>query len=723
MIIPLEKKWFTIICLLIIMAAGCYLRLAPLSTWLDHKERYFFDKQQIPLMVTVDSYFYLDIARDLQEGTFSSFDADRFVPVGHNRSPTPPLLSVLLARLSTLSGIGLEWLAILLPPLLGALLAVPAYIIGFLLAMRARCSLIREEQRVVSARLMGLVTAFCALLSPFFVERSAIGWFDTDVLNVTFPLLLALLCLKLAESRGTKDQVVFLSGFLITSLLFLWWWDQSYIPVFGFTAVPFITALIFISFRFPRTLIWPMVFAVLLLVVIGVWKGFDVLNPLHYFKSLGNMTHYITSDSSGSPFLPAGIAVSEQNSASLKIFIAKGCGWTPGFIIAGAGLLALCFLVRGSIFFLGAIVFVALMSFKGTRFLIFVAPLFGLGVGTFVFLIFHGIRNRLIQVLVLSGVVLISSWGAARSLSGLDRRVPRRLPVLFDAMKKIEKKTPEDAVIWASWGHGHPLVYYGQRGTIADGIYHSAELQYILYVPMATGDFRLAANWISFYVANGSKGLRKFNAMAGKGEGDWSRGIPEIQRLFAAGIAGSRKLLIKEYHFSADETEKTLKFLFPGNVRPVYLFLDYLLPAQAWFKIGQWDLEKRQGPGRSVYMSMNGVKIGKDKKIRGGSKYGKIELDPGKGMVTAGRKILPLTSLHIHNGKKLNSKKYQRKKGLTASIFLPGRMGVLADTRTADTLLTKLFYEYTYNRRYFALVDMSAPFYSLWQVRGERYKP
>ncbi len=704
------------------MAAGCYLRLAPLQTWLDHKERYFFDNRQVPLMVTVDSYFYLDIAKELQEGTFSSLDPHRFVPVGHNRPPTPPLLSVLLARLSTLSGIGLEWLAILLPPFLGTLIAIPAYIMGFLLAMRARCSLIKEEQRVSSARLMGLVTAFCALLSPFFGERSAVGWFDTDTLNVTFPLLLAFLCLKLADSRSKKEQIVFLSGFLITSLLFLWWWDQSYIPVFVFTAVPFITALIFITIRSPKSIAWPAAFAVLLLVTIGVWKGFDVLNPLHYFKSLGNMTHYITSDSGTSPFLPAGVAVSEQNSASLKTFIAKGCGWTPGFIVAGIGLLALAVLVRGYIFFLGAIIIVTLMSFRGTRFLIFAAPLFGLGIGTIIFLIFHGIRNRLVQAAVLSGILLMSSWGAAKSFSALDRRVPRRLPILFDAMKKIEKKTPKDAVVWASWGHGHPLVYYGQRGTIADGMYHSAELQYILYVPMATNDFRLAANWMSFYVTNGSKGFRKFNAMVGQGEGDWKRGIPEIQRLFAGGVTGSRKLLIKEYHFSKEKSEKTLKFLFPGNTRPVYLFLDYLLPSQAWFKIGRWDLDKRHGPGRSVYMTMNGVKIGQDKKIRGGSKYGKIELDPVRGIVTAGRKKFPLISLNIHNGKKLNSKKYQKEKGLTASLFLPGRMGVLADTLTADTILTKLFYEYTYDRRYFALVDMSAPFYSLWQVRGERYK-
>jgi len=704
------------------MAAGCYLRLAPLSTWLDHKERYFFDNQQIPLMVTVDSYFYLDIARQLQEGTFSSFDRRRFVPVGHKRPPTPPLLSVLLARLSTLSGIGLEWLAILLPPFLGTLLAIPAYIIGFLLAMRARCSLIKEEQRVISARLMGLVTAFCSLLSPFFAERSAIGWFDTDVMNVTFPLVLALLCLKLADSKGKKEQIIYLSGFLITSLFFLWWWDQSYIPVFGFTAVPFITALIFITVRSPKNIVWPVAFAIVLLVAIGIWKGFDVLNPLGYFKSLGRMTHYITSDSGNSPFLPAGIAVSEQNSASLNTFIAKGCGWTPGFIVAGVGLLVLGMLVRTYIFFLGAVIIVTLMSFKGTRFLIFTAPLFGLGVGTLVFLTCHGIKNRLVQIAALSGILLISSWGAAKSFNSLDRRVPRRLPVLFDAMKRIEKKTPEDAVIWASWGHGHPLVYYGQRGTIADGIYHSAELQYILYVPMATGNFRLAANWMSFYVANGSEGFRKFNKMVGQGEGDWSKGIPLIQTLLASGIVGSRKLLIKDSHFASDEVEKTLKFLFPADARPVYLFLDYLLPAQAWFKIGRWDLTKRQGPGRTVYMTVSGVKIGQDKKIRGRSKLGKIELDPNRGMVSAGKKTLPLISLNLHNGKKLNSEKYQRKTGLVASIFLPGRMGILADTKTANTVLTKLFYEFTYNRRYFALVDMSAPFYSLWQVRGERYK-
>ena len=705
------------------MAAGCYLRLAPLSTWLDHKERYFFDNRQIPLMVTVDSYFYLDIAKELQEGTFSRFDSHRFVPVGHNRPPTPPLLSVLLAGLSTLSGISLEWLAILLPPLLGALLAIPAYIMGFLLAMRARCSLIKEDQRIGSARLMGLVTAFCSLLSPFFMRRSSIGWFDTDVLNVSFPLLLAILCLKLADSRRVREQIIFLSGFLITCLLFLWWWDQSYVPVFGFTAVSFITALIFITVRSPRAIMWPLGFALLLLFAVGAWKGFDILNPLQYLKSLGSMTHYITSDSSGSPFLPADIAVSEQNSASLKTFIVRGCGWTPGFILAGSGLLLLAVLVRGYIFFLAAIILVTLMSFKGERFLIFAAPLLGLGVGTLIFLSFHGIKNRLVQVAVLSSILLISSGGAAKTISGLGKRVPRRLPVLFDAMKKIEKKTPEDAVVWTSWGHGHPLVYYGQRGTIADGMHHSAELQYILYVPMATDDFRLAANWISFYIANGSDGFRKFNGMVGNGEGDWGRGIPAIQRLFAAGVAGSRKLLIKEFHFSQNEVEETLRFLFPGNARPVYLFLDYLLPTQAWFKIGRWDLTKRQGPGRYVYMALNGVKIGKDRKIRGGSKYGKIELDPIKGMVTAGRKTLPLITLNLHNGKRVNSKKYKRKKGLTASIFLPGRNGVLADTRTADTILTKLFYEYTYNRRYFELVDMSAPFYSLWKVRGDRYQP
>lgn len=703
------------------MVAGCYLRLAPLSNWLDHKERYFFDNQQIPLMITVDSYFYLDIAKDLQEGKYSNFDPRRHVPEGHERPSTPPLLSVLLAWLSTVSGVSLEWLAILLPPFLGTLLAIPAYIMGFLLAMRARCSLIREEQRTASARLMGLVTAFCTLLSPFFAARSAIGWFDTDVLNVTFPLLLALYGLKLADGHSKKEHIFYLSNYLLISLLFLWWWDQSHVPVFGFAAIPFVTALIFIGLRSPRELILPLSFGFLLLFIIGLWKGFTVINPLNYLDSLGSMTHYIMEERGDSPFLPAGIAVSEQNFASLKSFIMQGFGWTPGLIFSALGLLSLTFLVRGYIFFLAAIIIVALMSFKGARFLIFTAPLFGLGVGTLVFLTFHGLKNRSVQMAALSVILLMSSWGAARSLGTLERKVPRRLPVLFDAMKNIEQKTPQDAIIWASWGHGHPLIYYGQRGTIADGIYHSAELQYFLYVPIATGNYRLAANWMSFYVVNGSKGLQKFNAMVGSGAGDWGSGMVIIQKLLAAGVSSSRKLLAENYNFSADEVAEIVKFLFPGNPRPVYLFLDYLLPTQAWFKIGRWDLQKRQGPGKKIYLPMKNVRIGQDKIITASSRSRKIIIDPSRGSVTVGKRTLPLQALNIHDGKKMNSKKYQRKKGLIAEIFLPARMGVLADEKTADTLLTRLFYEFTYNKTFFDLVDMSVPHYSLWQVHGEKY--
>lgn len=710
----------TVLCL--IVAAGFFLRIHGLSNWLDQRDRFFFDGQQIPLMLTVDSYYYLELARQLQEGTYRDLDERRHVPNGYTQPSTPPLLSVVLAVLAKLTGVSLEWVALLLPAFLGVLLAFPVYLLSSTLFLQSRLVFVGKITLQSSARIAALAAACAALFSPMLVGRSSVGWCDTDALNVFFPVLLSYLALRLGSSESRKRQLMEGVAFFITSLLFVWWWDQSHIPVFAFIFVPFGVALFFVLRRSPKKLQLVASLGLCLVVGIGLWKGFSLFDPAQYLHSLQGMTHYIASDVGGSPFRAAGEAVSEQAASSLRLIVQESSGGWPCFLLACCGLLLLTGLVKGAFLYLLPLVVVSVLSLKGQRFLIFTAPLFGLGIGTLCFLICYWVKNRIWMVTGIAVVLVGICWGTLGEIGTSAKRVPRRSPILFEAMQLLDEKTEKDAVIWASWGHGHPLLYYSRRATVADGMFHSAELQYVLYFPLASGDFRLAANWISFYVAWGGKGLRKANELFAGDRQNWAVGMGGLQNLLAVGVRRSRSILQEKYLLSSDKTEEVLQWLFPTYSKPVYLFIDYLLLEQAWFALGQWNLESRSGPEKYVFVPIQRVETLSEGKIAGISRMGRVLVDPTEGTFQVSKQAMPLGILKIHDGKKLNTKKYGSSSSLHGNFFLPGKIGVLAEQRTANTILVKLYYEYTYNRRFFTPIKVGSPYYGIWKITGERYQ-
>ena len=717
-----------ILILCVVLLSGLYLRLNNLSGWLDHKERYFFSGQQIPLMLTVDSYYYLEMARQLQEGTYVDFDKRRYTPQGYKQPETPPLLSVLLAGISRLTGVRLEWIALFLPACLGIFLAIPVYLLATSLTLKAgqgAGKLFSIAPGRDPARVAGLTAAFIALLSPMFLARSSIGWCDTDALNVAFPILLAWLALQITDAQQLQKRIFLLTAFAITSLLFLWWWDQSHVPVFAFILIPFGLAVLFTGLRSPARLLPLLILAVVLLLSIGFWKGFGLLNPLQYIDNVQGLTRYISSDAGSSPFRAAGEAVSEQSRASFIMLMRESSGGPVGFWLACCGLLALICMTRWWFLFLTPLVVVAVLSPSGQRFLIFTAPLFGLGAGTLAYLLFCLTKKIMWRIPLLVLLIVISCWGAVQLEGKYDKRVPRRLPGLFDAMQVIEKTTEKNAVIWASWGHGHPLLYYGQRSIIADGIFHNAELQYVLNFPFATESYRQAANWISFYVQNGSQGLHKANQIFAGNRNDWAKGMAVFQELLAGGVEKSRQLLEEKYQLSGEEAENILSWLFPGNPQPVYLFLDYLLPSQAWFTLGQWNLKTRSAPVNSFFLPLKGIGMSGNGIINGRSRMGKLQINPGTGQLQFARGTTRLSSLTIFKKNQKSTYTFNAETSfpLYAQMYLSRQLGLLAGRQETNTVLVKLYYQQTGERNFFNPKDVGSPYYAIWRVTGEQYRP
>ena len=212
--------------ILLLLLSAVYLRIDSLWHWYAHSNIYFFN--QLPLILNVDGYYFLDLARSLVEGELAAVNNDRMVPVGVENSQPVPLLAYLTAWIHTISGAPLLWIAVVLPAVVGALLVVPTYLMG----------------REVGGRWLGIVAAAIAALSPHYLQRTAAGWFDTDCLVVTIPMFLAWLSMRFGNTENMHRWWYMLAAAILT-LVFLWWWDFGSAPVLMAFVLPASFAMLF----------------------------------------------------------------------------------------------------------------------------------------------------------------------------------------------------------------------------------------------------------------------------------------------------------------------------------------------------------------------------------------------------------------------------------------------------------------------------------------------
>jgi hypothetical protein len=718
----IERPWFIGGGLVAVMLLGFAIRFDSLSIWLDNKDRYFFADGEIPLLLGVDGYYYLDIAQQVRDGRYQAHDPRRQVPRGYDRPETPAFLSVLLAGLAALTTARLEWVAILLPPFLGILLALPTFLLARALALRARFPGISDERRGGAAVVMSLVAALFALLSPFFVARSGIGWYETDNLNLTFAVLAAYLALRYADEPDGRRRHAWFAAWAVNLLLFLWWWDQTNVPVLGLAGLPMLVAVISVGRRARADLISLLAAFGLLALVLGFWQGFEVLDPRAYVDELAGLFRYVTDTNADAVFPQTGQGVSEQDHIGWARFVTDSAGgWLP-FGIAFLGLLALVVAVRHYALYLAALGVVAALSLSGPRFIIFTAPLFGLGVGFLAFLLWHLRWAPQWRLALLALLVPAAAWLPYAKAQAYDQLVPRRQPVLLDAMLDIEKSTPPDAVIWGSWGHGHLLVHYADRSTMGDGIYHPGGLQYALAVPLASSDYRMAANWIAFITEHGVPGMTAATDLFGEGEGDWAGAMRRLQQLLAAGPEQARRLLQEDGSLGSEQIDQRLAFLFPGQSRPIYLMIDYLQLRQSWHSIGRWDFERRAPPERDTYILVSGLTPRGEAWLQGRSAAGPAAIGLQQGIIRLGERVFRLGEITLLDGAELKRAEFDAPDAHVVSIIAPGRMGVYADSDLAETVMHKLYFELAYDDKYFRPLLLKPPAFGIWQVTGERYR-
>jgi hypothetical protein len=711
----------TVVLLLLVALAGFYLRYDNLSTWSNSKS-FYFTSSGLPITLDADPYYYLDIAKDLLSGRIKAFDEMRNFPTGGVRTSAAPLLSVLLAAIAFLTDQPLEWVAVLIPPFLGVLLAVPVYFLAVALVSDAAIPFGGGRRVSLNeAKFTGALAALFALLSPPLVVRSSIGWCDTDILNVTW----AVLCLWLAgefyaaQNRRTANRY-FLAWFL-AFLGFAWWWDQAVAPVVLLAGAPMFMAVLLVINRFTKKqILYAIPIAVIVLSLLA-WQG-------GWWAKVQSMYAYVFGSDSGGTVFPAFEGLVDEQGDRNFMRIAKSIGGNPYLFIGSlAGLLPLSLLARKKFLFLLPLLALSALSFKGMRFMIFAAPLFGLGVAALLLIglvLLRSLKSSRFVVVFGLTLFLVQSPIAVSQLYDSGR--PVLSPRVYDGMQAIAANTPDDSVIWSSWGHGHPLVYFAGRRTIGDGMFHSAMLDFVSKFPFATNNLRLSANWIQFYATNGPQGLAKaFQTLTGDPQ-NWAEGVNGLKKLLAAGVAGSREMLIKDYGLAPQAAESFLTFLFPVTAPPIYVFMDYKLVSENWYEMGKWNLAAKTGPKNNYTLIPIDYYIANSYSVQGDTILGGFSTDLQNGIFNLNGGMKKLAAISIDQGGVIDWLRYPDR-GRMHFMYLSRdkkkvlMTGLIADLQVKDTVLVKLFFE-KQPSPYFEEQKLSdPPAYMLCKVNGEKY--
>lgn len=675
--------WFVLITVLL---AALWLRVDDLLAWRQHPQKAFFDGR--PLLITLDGYYYLSLARDLRLGTYAPVDTLRGVPASPPRPVPPPLLAMMAAAFAAITSLPLEWIALLLPPLLGLTLAVPLILLS----------------RLYGGRLMGLVAVALGLFPRYFVYRSHMGWFDTDCLNVTFLLTSCYLFIRFGLGQGVR-RYAWLAGGGAVYLLFMLWWDQTPAIVTLICLMPLSIVMLLYYRPRGRERRIALVVALAAIAVVAVWQGPRVfVSP---FRHAYEQFDYIAKRQAAD-FPNVGVSVHEQKQMALVDMVAMSTGHPLSFCLGLAGLALLFHQHRRKAaalivpFAVGALTFVF-----ARRFLIFLTPFLAVGLGYAAQWAWD--RQRRWPFLKYATPLIVAVVVFLPFRESLARVYwPKEGPGVIAGFDHLARSTAPEALVWAWWDHGYPLRYFSRRATVNDGSLHGGVRTVCNAIPLAAPEAATAARFMRFYAVRGPAGLEKlFEACGGS-----AAGLTLLKTVLDAGPQAAAAVIEPAGLAPLAEWQA---FFFPDPGREIYLFLDERLARTAywWYWFGTWDPQHREGVHPLFKWLPGGGRTGDHIASR------EFSADLRQGTITLGGKTYALAEAHLNEGQGWHAQRFDRDKGLLFTYHAPSRSGALMDQGFSRSLFARLFIFQEQNPAFFSLHTERFPDYQIWRVLAE----
>ncbi len=685
-------------CIFLVLASLLGVRLYTLYVWETNpsfKRLNLF--QGKPLLTTLDGYYYLRYGWELAKGVYNPRDELRYVPQNPPRPSPPPLLSLVSSWFIKFFSLDPLWVASFMPVGGALFIAVVLFLLG----------------RYYVDFWAGLLACLFSFFSPYLLVRTGFGRFDTDFGILFFSLLAIYLGHRFAEGSSPKGKLFWLGAGLLNTLFFMWWWDQVPVVAAGLGLFPLVGGAFMLALSR-----WGKLKSTLLF--LGLGALLSVAAYLVFPESLGQLIQtimgpfrHITKEASG-PFPSVALSISEEAKLSFTTFGRVSYGHWGLLLVALLGWIYFIFSRPKVLFFWAPFVILAGFAYLyAARFILFLVPLLSVGLAVSLISLvrkYNGsfrfpVRRELILLLL---VVLFLS--IQLRLSAVPAKV--KAPIV-EGMILAGLNTPKEAIIWSWWDDGYPLMFFARRGTISDGQYHDGELVVINGVPLASPSFRLAANWIHFYLARGRAGLNKVYQTLGSQE----EGFLFTKKILAAGPERASTILVNK----GLPPEEWLPFFFPPSAerRKAYLFLDqqHAFISYWWYFFGTWNPKLKEGQKSFCILGFGFKKQGE--LLKGiDSKGTPFLVDLKRKIALVRGKKVPLKGFILRGPREIDHR-YLRKNG-AYFIYRPKfQMGALVSENFYPSLFTRLFLLGLTDKRYFRPALGKDPIYQLWEVRGD----
>jgi len=478
--VPLSKNKQTILLILIAFTFSFAVRLI----WVEQfsgVEQFKFNNQF--MINTNDGYFYAEGARDILSGVSQDNDLS---PI----DSAPSLLTALIAKILPFS---FETIIFYMPAFFASLIVIPIILIG----------------RNIEKLEVGFIAALVGSIVWSYYNRTMVGYYDTDLLNIVFPTFL-LWSLVLAEQTREDKYLLFTA---LDILAYRWWYPQSYSLEFAFFGL----ILVYMIYQYIKKkdisytlqLITIMLLAMsqldMIFRILLVFGYFIFFRQAKYHKYLYHMLSitfilflisggfspiwaqlkgYVFKDAiqvSGEDlklnFFSVMQTVREAGQIPFETFANRISGHTVTFVLSVIGYIWFTYKNRVMLLGLPMIGLGFLAYSGGLRFTIYAVPVLALGIAFLIVELSNVLKNNFLKYTLMSALTVAVLIPNIKHV--IDYKVPTVLTkdevLVLDKLKNIASR--EDYVVgW--WDFGYPIRYYADVKTLSDGGKHSGSVNF-----------------------------------------------------------------------------------------------------------------------------------------------------------------------------------------------------------------------------------------------------
>jgi len=477
-----------------------------------------------------------------------------------------------------------------------------------------------------------LISCLFIGLSTSFIPRSCAGWFDKDILNLLFPVLIIWVYLLNYKASSFRQKLfwIFFSCFWIGLFCFtwtMWWFVFVIILAYEFLHI-FIQLIIYGYYKkdyraFPKEhIINFLLFIFFSFFWIIILCGFEPLVVL--FNQLKSAI-FLSKPLRESIWPNVYATVGELKKMSLQEIV-NSFGNAGLFFSA---FLSLLFILIRNLFYhpedeykrhsIGILTlwFLGMLyaSFQGVRFLVFLTVPLGIALGRFINDIYEYIKIKfgfLKSVLISGCLVIIFSSQFFNNANRVSRGI---FPLMDDQWYKVltllRDTTPKEAVINSWWDFGDWFKVVAKRRVIFDGQTQNKPQAYWMAKAILSENEEEALGILRMLNNGGNQAFEIINEYLK----DPLAAVLLLERVLGLSYYEAKDIL--EDFLPTRTTQELLSLLFDKTV-PIYFIVDYSMvyKISAISFLGNWNFAK-------VYIVKNFNKEEKEKILERLVKLGK----------------------------------------------------------------------------------------------------